>query len=157
MTKQDTWDSWGGNMGVSTPVPAGQYDCLLKEASVSYDDGGRARTSLTFNIVQGDHLGRYLWLDWPHDPAKFGWCARMMWEACGFDSMPEGDNPEQMLMSISRGVCDAQGRTFKLTTDVRTYKTADNQTKSKSRVKRVESLNYAPQNNAAPVGDAPQW
>ena len=156
-SKQDVWDSWGGSGMSSTPVPAGKYAARLKECGLEYDADGKARTKLTFVIIEGDHNNRYLWLDWPHDPAKFGWVARMMYDACGYTQMPDGDNPEQMLMTMTRLIGDARNQTFRLTTDVRSYQTAAGEQKQSSRIKRVEAFQQQPQQQAAPAGDAPQW
>ena len=59
MNKQETWDSWGGNMGPSTPVPAGSYVAKLNECKLTYDNDGTARTELTFIILEGEHPARY--------------------------------------------------------------------------------------------------
>tara|TARA_Y100001973_G_scaffold13494_1_gene18982 strand:- start:41 stop:511 length:471 start_codon:yes stop_codon:yes gene_type:complete len=156
MNKKETWDSWGGNMGPSTPVPAGSYVAKLNECKLTYDNDGTARTELTFIILEGEQTGRYLWLDYPHLP-KFGFLARMMWDACLMQGMPEGDNPEQMLLTMCRTFGDMRGRPFMLTTTVRTYQTSNGETKSRSNIKKVAPVNQQPPQNAAPVGDAPEW
>ncbi len=162
MTKQDTWDSWGGISIDHTPVPAGQYFCEMREGKLEFDHDGMARTSFTFVILDGDHANRYLWLDYPHlikddGSATFGFLARMMWEACGLQGMPEGGSAAAMLLTIARSVIDCRGRNFKLTTGIKTWLDQNGQKKSKSQVRKVEAIAHSPVAASAPQGDAPQW
>ena len=150
----DFWDKWGQGMGPSSPVPPGQYTCQLKECSVDLSTAeGPARTSCTFIIQDGDHTGRYLWLDWPHISEKFGWCARMMWTAMGGARRPNGEHPEQVFMEVARCVSDKRGTMLTVQTDLRTYTNQQNEKVSRSRVKQVTAIEQA----AAPTGEAPNW
>jgi hypothetical protein len=150
----DFWDEWGNRTGPSQPVPAGKYTCQLKECNVDLSNAnGVARTSCTFVVQDGDHAGRYLWLDWPHIGEKFGWCARMMWTAMGGTSRPNGEQVEQVFMEVARCISDRRGLMLTVETDVRTYKNNQNEIVSKSRVKHVGAIELV----SAPTGEAPNW
>ena len=146
----DFWENWGQKS--SEPVPPGVYNATLDEASLNFDGAGRARTSCTFIICEGQpHAGRRIWVDWPHDAGKFGWLARMVYEAF-YSERPQGDTPEAVLLSIAKALTESQGRAAKLTTDLRTY-THNGEEKKKERVRRIERLaTAAPQ----PSQPAPQ-
>tara|TARA_R100000664_G_scaffold30464_1_gene43060 strand:+ start:5199 stop:5714 length:516 start_codon:yes stop_codon:yes gene_type:complete len=164
----DFWNDWGTSMAPRTPIPPGRYLVRMNHATLDYGNNAEARTSMEFVIQEGEHVGRYIWFDYPHKfndqgRAMFGWAAKMMYEACGLEGRPPGDTQEAVLLTIARIISDHAGTHFYVTTDVRTYKNQHGENVSKTRVKRVEStrsVNTQAAENAnitAPNGEAPQW
>jgi len=114
----DFWDEWEGSD--KTPLPAGVYNMVLVEASVEYQERG-PRTSLAFAVCDGEpYATKRVWLDWPHMPDKFGWLARKVWTALGRGGQrPDGSTPEEVMLTVGRVCGEYQGRTFRITVDVR--------------------------------------
>lgn len=108
----DFWENWGT---VKTPIPANTYDMSLTEAKIEYDDKGRARTSLTFRVVDGGpYAARHIWLNWPHLPEKFGWLAKKIYMGMGFTERPSGDTPDEVMTTIGRMFTERLGEVFKV-------------------------------------------
>ena len=135
---EDFWSEWGSNKTDNTPVPPGVYAARLDSCNMEFKENG-ARTEMTFIIAENQpHAGRYLWVSWPHDVVKFGWLARMAWEAFGKDERPAGDLPEHVFASIAQGLGDMKGHVVKLVTSSRTYKNNSGEQVTKAQVKRME-------------------
>jgi hypothetical protein len=136
---EDFWNDWGTKTD-NTPVPPGEYAARLESCNMEFKENG-ARTEMTFVIVENQpHAGRYLWVSWPHDAAKFGWLAKMAWDAFGNDTRPPGDLPEHVFASIAQGLGDMRGSVIKLVTSTRTYKNNNGEQVTKPLVKRLERI-----------------
>jgi len=155
----DYWEQWAEK--ATAPVPPGVYAAKLKEATLAYDANGLARTNCTFVVCEGQpSAGRYLWVDWPHDSARFGWLARQVYSALmGPQARPQGDTAEAALLTMAREISDCVGRTVRLTTHLRTYKNQAGQEVQKARVGKIEAIvNAVPQQPQQPqqVAQQPQ-
>ena len=137
----DFWEEWAGVE--KKLLPAGEYNTTLQSAGVDHDGQGRPRTKLCFTVCDGENFQRQnIWLDWPHMPEKFGWLARKVWFAIGRgEQRPEGNSPEEVMLSISRALPEFQGRTFRL--NVAVHK--DGNGEERNRVKELTLLGGAAQ------------
>ena len=90
----DFWNEWGEK--TTGPLPPGEYTVRVDQVAMSYGIDGTPKTEFTLVVTDGQpHARRLIWEKWSHKPTQ-GWKLRRMWEACGMQGRPPGDNPEQV-------------------------------------------------------------
>ena len=141
----DFWDEWSG--GSREPIPAGNYAVELVEVTAKTGFSGEPRTELTLRLCPDQpRAGKLLWLDWPtsgEHVAKFGWLARMAYEAFGFTQRPAGGTPEEALRSMAEALSSAVGKAVTASVSIREYTTRDGEHRRANNVKRLTAFQPA--------------
>ena len=165
----DFWNEWGEK--TTGPLPPGEYTVRVDQVAMSYGIDGTPKTEFTLVVADGQpHARRLIWEKWSHKPTQ-GWKLRRMWEACGMQGRPPGDNPEQVFTNAAQVLSDhAPGKVFKIVTANRTYQNNQGGQSTATDVKSVSPVQAAPPvvapgapaqaQGEAPYGgrpDAPQW